>query len=68
MSRHPSHRSGSDYDESIHSLKHLSQELMSLQLWDNKRHEKIEREAQLAILEEEIRVLRLKNEKIHKKA
>jgi len=73
MSQVPSYQIGSNSSEEAQpSLNHLAQELKSLRFWRKqkailKEKEKIERDDHLAILEEELRILRQKEEKIQKR-
>nr|KYP31204.1 hypothetical protein KK1_048696 [Cajanus cajan] len=68
FSPHQSDSDASDYKD----LSKVAHDLKSLKLWreqeaKQKIKEKIEREAQLAILEEEIQILKQKEEKLHMK-
>jgi len=68
----PSLHSASDYEDSIHSLKHVSQQLKSLELWRQqeaiyKVKDQLERDGQIALLEEQIKALKKRDEKIQNK-
>jgi len=73
MSQAPSYQIRSDSSEEAQpNLSHLAQELKSLKLWRKqeailKEKEKIESDARLAILEEGLRILRQKEEKIQER-
>lgn len=69
MYRDPSYQIGSDSsEEAPKSLNQISQKLKSLQIWRKqkailKEKDKIERETQLTILEEELGILKQKDER-----
>ena len=72
MASQPSLHSASDYEDSIHSLKHVSQQLKSLELWRQqeaiyKVKDQLERDGQIALLEEQIKALKKRDEKIQNK-
>jgi len=72
MASQPSLHSASDYEDSIHSLKHVSQQLKSLELWRQqeaiyKVKDQLERDGQIALLEEQIKALKKRDEKIKNK-
>jgi len=70
MSKHSSHHSGSDSRFSKYLLKQISKDLQSLQLWkiqdERQREQKqSERESHLAISNEELRLLKEKDDIIN---
>ena len=72
MASQPSLHSASDYEDSIYSLKHVSQQLKSLELWRQqeaiyKVKDQLERDGQIALLEEQIKALKKRYEKIQNK-
>jgi len=72
MASQPSLHSASDYEDSIHSLKHVSQQLKSLKLWRQqeaiyKVKDQLERDGQIALLEEQIKALKKRDEKVQNK-
>jgi len=67
MSRHSFHHSGNDSSSPIIFLKQISQDLQSLQLRRQqdvlpKENERIERETHIVVLQEELRMLRDKDD------
>jgi len=72
MASQPSLHSASDYEDSIHSLKHVSQQIKSLELWRQqeaiyKVKDQLERDGQIALLEEQIKALKKRDQKIQNK-
>ncbi|BAU02758.1 hypothetical protein VIGAN_11233400, partial [Vigna angularis var. angularis] len=70
MSKEPSYQIDSDYSEEAQpNLEQMAKELKSLKLWQKqesilKEKERVEREQYLETLEEELRVLAQKQEKV----
>jgi len=71
MSRQPSLHNASDSEDSIHSLKHVSQQLKSLELcWQQEaiyKKDQLERDGQIALLVEQIKALNKRDEKVQNK-
>jgi len=72
MSKHSSHHSGNNSSSSKNLFKQISKDLQSLQLWrlqEEKRRdeEKHEIYSHLAVLEEELRMLKEKYDMINEK-
>jgi len=67
MASQPSLHSASDYENSVHSLKHVSQQLKSLELWRQQEAIYKVKDGQIALLEEKIKAVKKIDEKIQNK-